>query len=131
MPDLREITERYFKALQEGATGEKLASFYDPEIVQEEFPNHLLPRGATRDLNRILAEAERGQSLMYGHYYRVESIMVDGNRAAVEFIWSGKLKIPRGSLGAGTEMRGRFATFLEFRDGRIISQRSYDCFEPW
>jgi ketosteroid isomerase-like protein len=34
-------------------------------------------------------------------------------------------------LPAGARMRGRFASFLEFRDGRIVVQRSYDCFEPW
>jgi ketosteroid isomerase-like protein len=131
MSVLKEITERYFKALQDGATGEALAAFYDPEVIQEEFSNHLLPRGATRDLDHILKDAELGQSVMYGHHYRIESIVVEGSRVAVEFIWSGKLKISRGSLGAGTAMRGRFATFLEFRNGRVLSQRSYDCFEPW
>jgi ketosteroid isomerase-like protein len=29
------------------------------------------------------------------------------------------------------EMRARFAAFIEFRDGRIVRQRNYDCFEPW
>jgi hypothetical protein len=28
-------------------------------------------------------------------------------------------------------MRGRFAVFMEFRDGRIVRQRNYDCFKPW
>ena len=25
----------------------------------------------------------------------------------------------------------RFAIFLDFRDGRIVRQRNYDCFDPW
>jgi hypothetical protein len=28
-------------------------------------------------------------------------------------------------------LRAHFALFLEFRDGRIVRQRNYDCFEAW
>jgi ketosteroid isomerase-like protein len=28
-------------------------------------------------------------------------------------------------------MRARFAVFFGFRDGKICSQRNYDCFEPF
>jgi hypothetical protein len=28
-------------------------------------------------------------------------------------------------------MRARFAVFLDYRDGMIVQQRNYDCFEPW
>jgi ketosteroid isomerase-like protein len=31
----------------------------------------------------------------------------------------------------GDVMRAHFATFIEFRDGKIVAQRNYDCFEPW
>ncbi len=27
--------------------------------------------------------------------------------------------------------RARFALFFEFRDGRIVVQRYYDCFDSW
>jgi ketosteroid isomerase-like protein len=32
---------------------------------------------------------------------------------------------------AGGEMRAYFAVFFEFRDGKIVAQRNYDCFDPW
>jgi ketosteroid isomerase-like protein len=32
---------------------------------------------------------------------------------------------------AGGQMRARFAAFLQFRDGKIVAQRNYDCFKPW
>ena len=35
------------------------------------------------------------------------------------------------SLAAGQDMRVSSAMFLELRDGRIVAQRNYDCFEPF
>lgn len=32
---------------------------------------------------------------------------------------------------AGQVLRARFGVFLDFRDGRIVRQRNYDCFDPW
>ena len=47
-------------------------------------------------------------------------------RSAVEFIIGRGEKTPAGSV-----MRARFAQFFEFRDGKIVAQRNYDCFYPW
>ena len=131
MVDALELTRRYFTALEAGATGEALAAFYAPEVVQLEFPNRLLPQGARRDLAAILDAAARGQEVMAAQRYEILQTVTEGDRVAVEFLWAGKLAVPLGSLAAGAEMRGRFAVFLEFRDGLIASQRNYDCFEPW
>jgi len=29
------------------------------------------------------------------------------------------------------EIRAHSAMFFEFKDSKIVSQRNYDCFEPW
>ncbi len=100
-------------------------------MIQEEFPNRLSPGGARRNLDAILAAARRGREVMASQRYEILHMLADGDRVAVEFRWSGRLAIAVGPLPAGAEMRGRFASFLEFRDGRIVTQRSYDCFEPW
>jgi ketosteroid isomerase-like protein len=129
--EVTELARRYFAALEDGATGEALAAFYAPEAVQEEFPNRFTPQGTRRDLAAILDAAERGQKVMASQRYEILHTVADGNRVAVEFRWSGTLAVPVASLPAGAEMRGRFACFLEFRAGRIVAQRNYDCFEPW
>src|SRR3954469_25872899 len=98
--DVRELTKQYFAALERGATGDALAALYDPEVVQEEFPNRLMPAGARRDLAGILAAADRGRNVMTGHRYELLSVVVDGDRAAGEFIWSGTLVVPVGPLAA-------------------------------
>jgi ketosteroid isomerase-like protein len=130
MADALELARRYLAAVEGGATGDALAAFYAPEVVQEEFPNRLLPQGARRDLAAILKAAARGQQVMAAQRYEVLHAVASGDHAALEFRWVGTLAIPVGSLPAGGEMRARCAVFLEFRDGRIVAQRSYDCFEP-
>src|SRR5262245_25816329 len=128
MADLLDLTRSYFAALEAGATGEALAAFYAPEVVQEEFPNRLVANGARRDLAAILDAAVRGRKVMSAQRYEVLNVVVSGERVAVEFRWAGTLEVPLGPLPAGGEMRGRFAMFMEFRDGRIVAQRNYDCF---
>lgn len=129
MSEILERTRAYFSALEAGATGASLATFYAPDVVQEEFPNRLNPSGARRDLAEILQGAERGQQLMAAQRYDILNLVAEGERVAVEFRWTGTLAVSVGSLTAGDELRGRCACFLEFRDGRIYRQRNYDCFE--
>src|SRR5262245_32414657 len=130
MADARELARRYMDALARGATGDELAAFYAPEVVQEEFPNRLAPHGARRDLKAILAAAERGQQVMASQRYEILNAVAHGDRVALEFRWSGTLAVPAAGLPTGAEMRGRYAVFFEFRGGRIVAQRNYDCFDP-
>lgn len=122
---------RYLAAIERGATGDELAAFFTPDVVQEEFPNRLVPNGARRDLNAILEGAERGQKVLTAQNYEVVSALAEGDRVALEVIWTGTLAVPIGSLPAGGQMRARFAVLIELRDGKIAAQRNYDCFDPF
>ncbi|MCX6046136.1 MAG: nuclear transport factor 2 family protein [Chloroflexi bacterium] len=126
-----EIARRYLTAIERGATGETLAAFFAPDVVQEEFPNRLVPQGARRDLAALLDGAERGQKVLSGQRYEIQNELASGNFVVLEVIWIGTLAIPIGSLAIGDTMRAHFAVFIEFRDGKIIAQRNYDCFDPW
>lgn len=127
--DLLDLVKRYLRALEEGATGERLAAFYTADALQEEFPNRLLANGAKRDLGDVLVGAERGQKLMASQRYELVSSVVQDNRVAVEVIWTGTLRavVP----GFPPVMRARFGMFMEFDGARIRRQRNYDCFDPW
>ena len=129
--DLRTLATQYLAALERGTTGADLAAFFSEDVIQEEFPNRLMPTGARRDLAAILDGAVRGQQLMAAQRYAVLSSLVDGNQVVLEVQWTGTLAISVGSIPAGGEMRARFAVFLTYRDGKIAHQRNYDCFEPW
>lgn len=126
-----ETVRRYLTAIEQGATGATLAAFYAPEVVQEEFPNRLVVNGARRDLAAILEGAERGQKVISAQTYEIRNAVEQGNSVALEVLWTGTLAIPFGSLAVGDKMRAHFAVFIELRDGKIVAQRNYDCFDPW
>ena len=125
------LVRRYLAAVASGTTGDALAAFYAPDVVQEEFPNRLMANGARRELAAILDAAVRGQSVMTSQSFEVLNAVVHGDQVALEVQWIGTLAIPFGTLPAGGQMRARFAQFFELRAGRIVAQRNYDCFEPW
>jgi ketosteroid isomerase-like protein len=68
---------------------------------------------------------------MTAQRYEVLNAVASGDRVALEIQWTGTLAVPFESIPAGGQMRARFAVFLEFRQGKIVRQRNYDCFEPW
>lgn len=124
-----ETARRYLLAIEEQAGGS--LSFFTEDVVQEEFPNRLVPNGARRGLQELKEAAERGRKVMTVQRYEILNMIASGDTVALEAQWTGTLAVPLGSLPVGGEMRARFAVFLQFRDGKIAAQRNYDCFEPW
>ncbi|MDZ4762607.1 MAG: nuclear transport factor 2 family protein [Alphaproteobacteria bacterium] len=121
----------YIAAIEGGATGEELAAFYHSDIVQDEYPNRLVPAGARRGLAEILRGAESARKLMSRLIFDVHTVTVVGDRVILEIGWMGYLDVPYGMLRAGDAVRARFVQVIEFEDGLIIRQRIYGCFEPF
>jgi ketosteroid isomerase-like protein len=121
----------YITAVESGAMGDALACFFTPDATQVELPNRLNQHGGQSNLATILVRAEQGRKLLKSQRFDVQSETVQGSRVAIEAVWTGVLSVPLGTLVAGTTLRAHFAMFFELRDGRIRSQRNYDCFEPW
>jgi ketosteroid isomerase-like protein len=126
-----ELVKGYLAALEAGAQGDALARFFTEDVLQEEFPNRLVPNGARRGLAALLEGAARGQQAMSKQRYQLLGAVEDGDTVALEVQWTGTLAIALGSLPVGGDMKARFAVFLEFRGDRIARQRNYDCFDPW
>lgn len=128
--DLLRLAREYLDSL--GRTDELGGlRFFADEVVQVEFPNRLLPDGATRDFAALREAAERGRKVMTAQQFEVVNAIASSEQVAVEAIWTGTLAVPLGSLPAGGQMRARFAIFLTYRDGKIVRQHNYDCFDPW
>lgn len=107
------------------------ASYYAADVVQRELPNLLVKTGATRDREALLRGMEAGKKSTSNERYEITSLIAEGDHVAVEAVWSATLNVPFGSLAAGQTMRAHLAMFLTWRDGKIVGQRNYDCFEPF
>jgi len=106
-------------------------TYYAPDVVQHEFPNQLVKEGATRDLEAMKRGAQAGKKSTSEERYEIVRMIEQGDEVALEVIWTAKLNVPIGKLAEGDIMRAHVGMFLTWRDGKIISQRNYDCFDPF
>ena len=120
---------RYHQAVSGFAAGQELTAFFHPDATHRELPNTLFPDGSVRDLAGLCAAAEAGRTTLSAQSFEVISALAAGDRVALEAIWTGTLAVQLGNLPAGHTLRAHIAAFLEFRDGKIIAQRNYDCYE--
>ena len=128
-PHLRLIRD-YFGAIESGAEAE-LARFFSPGIQQREFPNRITPNGALRGVPELLEGRRKGKSVVANERYAIQNALVDGDRVAIEMIWSAELKLPLGKLQPGDTVRAHCGVFFRISEGRIIEQHNFDCFEPF
>ncbi|MFH9007442.1 nuclear transport factor 2 family protein [Streptomyces afghaniensis] len=120
---------RYHQTVSRFAAGEELAAFFHPDAVHTQLPNALFPDGTVRHLPDLIAAAQQGHMLLAEQHFEVINAVAAGDQVALEVTWSGTLAVPLGDLTAGQVLRAHIAAFLEFRDGKIIAQRNYDCYE--
>ena len=131
LPNYLRIAEEYIKAVESGATGERLAAFLHPDITHYDLPNRFNPSGKINDRRGMLAAAERGQKVMRSQRYNILSSVTQDNVVVLEIDWIGRLAMPVAGIPAGGEMHARVAIFLEFSDNQIILQRDYVCYDPF
>lgn len=131
--DNLERARRYLAAIEADPPESDVASlsYYAPDVRQIEYPNRFTPNGAERDRQALAEAAERGRRVLRSQRYEVHNALANGHEVALEVLWVGTLAVAVGTLAAGDEMRAHFGVFLTFRDGLIVQQRNYDCFEPF
>jgi len=128
-----ELAREYLRAVESMGPAENIARFYSPDIEFHEFPNRIVPNGRVRKRGDLQAAYGQAQKLLNSQRYDVRRVVENGDEVAVELEWSGVLAIavPSMNLPAGHEMKAYVAMFLTFRDGKIVSQRNYDCYPPF
>jgi ketosteroid isomerase-like protein len=121
---------RYLKAVENGLFDD-IAGLFTDDAVMEQLPNRVYPQGLRADLSQMGQAFAKGRKLLSSQTYEIENAVIEEKYVAIEVLWTGTLAVAFGSLAVGAKMRCHSAMFFEFRDGRIASQRNYDCFEPW
>ena len=125
-----EKVERYLRSIESGDFA-YIADLFSPDAVLEQLPNRIYPNGIRSGVSKLAEAFEKGRKLLSGQSYEIKSFVADGDRLSIEVLWTGTLAEAFGSLSVGSQMRAHSAMFFQFEDGKIRSQRNYDCFEPW
>jgi hypothetical protein len=107
------------------------ASFLTDDAIEEELPNRIFAKGATRDLAAMKASMAKGKDIFRAQSYAIQRAFGQADVAVLELEWIGELAIPLGKLAAGEKMRVRGAFVFELREGKIARIRHYDCFDAF
>ena len=125
-----EKVERYLRSIECGDFA-YITDLFLPDAVVEQLPNRIYPNGIKSGASRMAEAFEKGRKLLSSQSYEIKGFVDDGDMLSIEVLWTGTLAVAFGSLHAGSQMRAHSAMFFQFADGKIRSQRNYDCFEPW
>jgi ketosteroid isomerase-like protein len=124
-------TRRYLEAVASLGPAENVEAFFAPDVMLHELPNRIAPHGRVRRAADLRPAYEQGKRLLSWQSYEVRRLIEVGDEVAAEVEWTGALALPFKSLPAGAEIKAHVAMFLTFRDGKIVSQRNYDCYPPF
>jgi ketosteroid isomerase-like protein len=119
-----------YAAISGGATGDDLAAFWHRDAEQVEYPSIMRPTGHRRALAQILEGSELGAKVIRDQHYDVHTVIEDGDEVAVQLTWTATVAADLGAIAAGTPLVAHVAAFYVFRDGLVLRQSSYDCYEP-
>ena len=117
-------------AISAGAQGDDIAAFFHPDAEQVEYPSLLRPEGHRRGLAEMCEGAAAGARLLADQHFDVRTVVEDGDQVAVQLTWTATTAADLGPLRAGTSLVSHVAAFYLFRDGLVLRQSSYDCYEP-
>jgi ketosteroid isomerase-like protein len=126
-----ELARRYLQILERDTSDPALLALFDSDFVFHEQPNRLNPNGRTLRGDELRALTAKAKQIILEQRYDVKNALASGSEVAMEVEWTGRFNIGFASTPAGQPIRARLGLFLTFRAGKILSQRNYDCYEPF
>ncbi len=126
----RDIVLDFVRTLEAGGTGADIRPYLADGFVLVEAPHLLAPEGSTRTLEQVLAGADHSATVVEGQKFDVRRTTCEAGRVVLEADWSAQSLMDLRYWDAGETIRARTSSVFEVRDGRIVSQDSYDCYFP-
>lgn len=109
---------RFVEAYDLG-TADWVEECHAPDTVWSEMPSVDHPLGRGGGFDELLASAQRSAERFHDRHVRLLDSVAQNDRVALQVDW-------RANDGK-TLVRACVATFLTFRDGRIVQQHDYVC----
>jgi hypothetical protein len=110
---------------------EAYAHIVHQEVTYFEYPNLINRKGQVRGAEKGFEGVAMGKKILAEQQYRFVSIIEIDNKLFVEGVWTGTMAIDAGPLAKGQQLKAYLCMIVEFRDGKIYSQRNYDCYVPF
>ncbi|MDR6792190.1 ketosteroid isomerase-like protein [Pseudarthrobacter oxydans] len=118
----------FIRVPETGGGSAELRPFLAESFVLVEAPHLLAPEGSTRTLASVLAGADQSSEVVSDQEFSIRRTTCEGGRVAVEADWSATVLLDLPYWDRGETIRARTSSVFEVRDGRIVSQDSYDCY---
>ena len=118
----------FVRTLEAGGGAAEIRPFLSEDFVLVEAPHLLAPEGTTRNLEQVLAGADQSAQVVVGQKFEISRTTCEAGRVVVEADWSATSVMDLRYWDAGETIRARTSSVFEVRDGRIVSQDSYDCY---
>jgi len=110
---------------------EAVGRLLHPDVVQIERPNKLYSKGQTRGYDKMMADLPRGAKVLRAQSYPISAMHEAGDTVTVETRWEGIVNVPLGTLQPGDAVVAHICMVITLRDGRIVRQVNYDCYEDF
>ncbi|MCB2378563.1 nuclear transport factor 2 family protein [Hymenobacter sp. BT635] len=108
------------------------AQVLHPEVEQIEYPNLLHKEIQRRSFTDILDNLRAGRELLLNPHFELHRAHACGDGTmVVEAHWHATLANDIGPLVRGQVLAAQFCMIFELKDGKIIQQRTYNCFDPF
>jgi limonene-1,2-epoxide hydrolase len=120
----------FVRTLEAGAGAAEIRPFLSEDFVLVEAPHLLAPEGTIRTLEQVLAGADQSAQVVTGQKFEISRTTCEAGRVVVEADWSATSMMDLRYWDAGETIRARTSSVFEVRNGRIVSQHSYDCYFP-
>jgi ketosteroid isomerase-like protein len=120
----------FVRTLEAGGRGEDIRPFLSADFVLVQAPHLLAPEGSIRTLDQVLDGADQSARVVADQKFGIRRTTCEAGRVVVEADWSATALMDLRYWDAGETIRARTSSVFEVRDGRIVSQDSYDCYFP-
>ncbi|TAP43902.1 nuclear transport factor 2 family protein [Arthrobacter sp. S39] len=123
-----ELVLDFVRTLEAGGGAARIRPFLADGFVLVEAPHLLAPAGSTRTLEQVLAGADNSAGVVANQKFEIRRTTCEQGRVVLEADWSATSLMDLRYWDAGETIRARTSSVFEVRDGRIVSQDSYDCY---
>jgi limonene-1,2-epoxide hydrolase len=118
----------FIRVLEAGGGSKDIRPFLAESFMLVEAPHLLAPEGSTRTLASVLAGADQSSEVVSNQKFTIRRTTCEGGRVVVEADWSATVLMDLRYWDSGETIRARTSSVFEVRDGKIVSQDSYDCY---